>query len=339
MQFHEIVLAAYPQGLPSPSDFALRKGRYAPLADGEVLVESLYWACDPGLRHRLSVADNYTAPVAIGARITGFTVGRVLESRSAAWAPGDRVLGQWGWCDKAVLPGAQLQPAPEHVGHPTHALLSYLGVPGATAYFGMHEVGRVQAGDRVLVTSAAGAVGAIACQLAKQRGAHVVGVAGGEEKTAWLRRLGVDAVIDHRACATRADLQAAIAAQFPQGMDLLFDTLGNAWVDLALPLMAPRGRLVLCGNTMDANLPMQERHPIRNLRALITQQLRIEGLLVLNYRQRFPEAWEHLKAMHASGQLHVEHAISSGLQALPQAFCSLFCGNPLGRKIVASLNE
>jgi len=339
MQFQDIVLAAYPQGLPSPSDFALRKGCYAPLLDGDVLVESLYWACDPGLRHRLSEADNYTAPVALGARITGFTAGRVLESRAASWAPGDVVLGQWGWCDKAVVPGAQLQRAQAHVGHPTYALLSYLGIPGATAYFGMHDVGRVQAGDRVLVTSAAGAVGAIACQLAKQRGAHVVGVAGGEGKTAWLRSLGMDAVIDHRAYPAMPDLQAAIAAEFPQGIDLFFDTPGNAFVDLALPLMAPHGRLVLCGNTMDANLPMQARHPIRNLRALITQQLRIEGLLVLNYRERFPEAWEYLKALRANGHLHVEHSISSGLQSLPHAFCSLFRDNPLGRKIVASLNE
>lgn len=333
LQFNEVYLCSRPQGLADACLFGFRSGALAPLQDGEVQVQSLYWACDPGLRHRLSSSDNYARPIAINERITGFSVGRVTASRSASLPVGEVVVGNWGWCDYVHLASATVERACHFAGHPAYALLSYLGIPGATAYFGMKEVGQLRAGDNVFITSAAGAVGSIACQLAKAEGARVVGLAGGPEKCSWLRSLGVDEVIDYQ-CG--ADIAASLASAFPQGIDLFFDTLGNYIIDTALPYMAVKGRVVVCGNTVDANIPLDERYGVRNLRALIAKRLRVEGFLVLDYKPRFHEAWDFLRAMTDAGQLSCLHALDRGLTRLPFVFCSLFTENQLGRKIVAS---
>lgn len=332
-QFNEVFLRRHPQGRPDASLFGFRSGTLAPLQDGQVQVQSMYWACDPGLRHRLSTADNYARPIAIGERISGFAVGKVSASRAFNVPVGALVVGHWGWCDRVHVAADSVERAGPLVEHPTYALLSYLGIPGATAYFGMKEVGQLRAGDHVLVTSAAGAVGSIACQMAKAAGARVVGLAGGPQKCGWLRSVGVDEVIDY---LDGSDIAAGLASAFPQGIDLFFDTLGNRMLETALPHMAVRGRVVVCGNTMDANTPLEERYGVKNLRALIAQRLRLEGFLVLDYKPRFPEAWDFLRDMVDAGQLHCAHALDHGLTKLPAAFCSLFSENSLGRKMVAS---
>ncbi|MEG2632355.1 MAG: zinc-binding dehydrogenase, partial [Comamonas sp.] len=162
--------------------------------------------------------------------------------------------------------------------------------------------------------------------------ARVVGLAGGPQKCDWLRRVGVDEVMDYR---DGSDLATALARAFPQGIDLFFDTLGNHMLETALPHMSVRGRVVVCGNTMDANTPLEQRPGVRNLRALIAKRLRVEGFLVLDYQARFPEAWTFLREMVDAGQLHCMHSLEHGLAKLPAAFCSLFTDNPLGRKMVA----
>ncbi len=336
LQFNEVFLRGLPQGLPDTSSFGFRSGSLGPLKEGEVQVQSLYWACDPGLRHRLSSADNYAKPIAINERITGFVVGRVLASRSALLQVGEIVVGNWGWCDFTHTAADAVERACDFTGHPAYALLTYLGIPGATAYFGMREVGQVRPGDNVLVTSAAGAVGAMACQIAKAQGARVVGLAGGTEKCSWLRSIGIDGVIDYQ---DNTDLGRGLADAFPQGIDLFFDTLGNQMIDTALPHMAVKGRVVVCGNTMDANTPLEERDGVKNIRALIAKRLVVEGFLVLDYKPRFHEAWDFLRAMSNAGQLGCLHVLSHGLKNLPSVFCSLFTENPLGRKIVASDNN
>ena len=328
----EIVLQAMPQGLVKPSAFALRAGELPSLQADEVRVETLCWACDPGLRHRLASTDPHTPAMEPGQRITGFAVGQVLAARGDAFKPGDIVTGAWGWTDLANVRAAAISPAPPSTGHPPHALLSYLGVPGATAYFGLLEVGRLQAGQQVLITSAAGAVGALACQIAMLHGARVVGVAGGAQKTEWLRSIGVDQVIDHRSAS---DLGTALGQAFPDGIDLVFDTLGNQLIEAALPHMALRGRLVLCGNTADANVPLPRRHGVRNTRALIARRLSMEGFYAPDYAHRFPEAWAHLRQLKEAGRLRVLHDLHLGMEVLPTVFCSLFAGpSSMGRKIV-----
>lgn len=328
----EIVLQAAPHGMVKPSAFALRAGELPPLQGDEVRVETLCWACDPGLRHRLASADPHTPALVPGSRVTGFAVGQVVAAPGGTLRPGDIVTGSWGWTDLANVRATTVAPAPPFTGHPPYALLSYLGVPGATAYFGLLEVGRLKAGQQVFITSAAGAVGALACQIAHLHGARVVGVAGGPQKAEWLRSIGVDQVIDHRSAS---DLSQALGEAFPDGIDLVFDTLGNELIEAALPHMALRGRLVLCGNTADANVPLPRRHGVRNTRALIARRLSMEGFYAPDYAQRFPEAWAYLRQLKEAGRLRVLHDLHMGMEVLPTLFCSLFSGpSSMGRKIV-----
>ena len=249
-----------------------------------------------------------------------------------AFQLGDIVTGTWGWTDLANAHAAEVAPAPPFTGHPLYALLSYLGVPGAAAYFGMLEVGRLKEGQNVLVTSAAGAVGSLACQIASLKGARVVGMAGGPEKTEWLRSIGVEHVINHHAIS---DMGEALDAAFPDGIDLVFDTLGNQLIEAVLPCMALRGRLVLCGNTADANVSLSNRYGVRNMRALIARRLSIEGFYAPDYAHRFHEAWTYLRQKKEEGEIRLVHDLHTGIEVLPKVFCNLFSRpSAMGRKIV-----
>lgn len=334
MQTREIVLARRPEGLARPSDFGLETRVLPPLPPGSVRVRALYWAADPGMRARLGGVRSYVEPVAIGGVVGGAAIAEVLESRSDSFAAGDLVTGLLGWREAGDFPEAALKKAPERGGMPIGALLGLLGTPGMTAYFGIGEVGRVKAGDTVLVTSAAGAVGAAAGQIARLRGAHVVGLAGSDAKAEWLTTAaGFAQAVNYRKLD---DLSTALGRLFPDGIDVLFDNIGNRMVDVVLPHMKLRGRIVVCGQTEDYSLAPERRHGIRNTSHVISQRLRIEGLLAYDHAPRYGEAIAHIRDWWQAGQLVAHEDIVEGFEQLPGAFCDLFAGQSFGRKLVAA---
>jgi hypothetical protein len=201
-----------------------------------------------------------------------------------------------------------------------------------TAWFGLKRVAQLKPGDRVLVTSAAGPVGATAAQIAKLSGVgRVLGVAGGAEKGAWLRAAGLDDVLDYKA---EPDLAAALKRASPEGYDVLFDNVGNAMIDAALPLMRPGGRIVVSGQVADYNTPLDQLAGLKNTRCFIAARLRMEGLVVFDDLKGFAAAQEELGAMVETGVVKVKEERVRGLEAAPDAFIGLFTGNAFGRRIV-----
>ncbi|NWG52442.1 MAG: NADP-dependent oxidoreductase [Hydrogenophilaceae bacterium] len=328
-----IVLAAPAAGLPTRATFRMEEAALAPLGDGAALVRTICCSVDPGVRARLSDGASYAPPLKPGEMIDAFCVGEVIESANPRFAAGDLVALGGGWAEHVVFPGrGYIQKIP-HRRLPLSVWIGALGVPGMTAWFGLKRVAALEAGARVLVTSAAGPVGATAGQIAKAMGAaRVVGVASGAEKADWLRSAGFDAVVDYR---RTDDLGAALAAASDGGYDVLFDNVGNAMIDAALPLMRIGGRIVVSGQVADYNTPAAERPGLRNTAYFIAQRLRMEGLVVFDDLRSFPQAQEELSAMIEAGAVKTREVRYHGLEAAPQAFIDLFTDqSAFGRRIV-----
>lgn len=327
-----IVLAAPADGAPNASTFRLEEAQLPALGEGHVLTRTLYCSADPGTRSRLSGGASYAPPLKVGETIDSFCVGEVIESANARFAVGDIVALGGGWAEHVVFPGrGYIQKIP-HRRLPLSYWIGVLGVPGMTAWFGLKRIAQLKERERVLVTSAAGPVGATAGQIAKAMGARVVGVAGGAEKCAWLREAGFDAVIDYKA---EADLTAAIKGASPEGYDVLFDNVGNAMIDRALPLMRMGGRIVVSGQVADYNLRHDQVHGIQNTRYFISSRLKMEGLVVFDDLRGFAAAQEELGAMIEAGAVRVKEQRFEGLACASEAFIGLFEGGAFGRRIIA----
>lgn len=327
-----IVLARYITGTPSPNDFRLEDFEPPVLKDGQFRVQNHYVSADPGTRSRLSGGDSYAAALPIGAPIDGFAVGEVVETLNDAFPIGQLVTLGAGWSTHTVSNGRGYCAKLPDLGVPLSAWIGVLGVPGMTAYFGLRRVAGLKAGERVLVTSAAGPVGATAGQLARAWGAAGVwGVASSGAKAEWLvKEAGFNGVIDYRA----TDFDAQIATAMPEGIDVLFDNVGNAMIDRLLPFMRPGGRIVVSGQVADYNVAPDDRVGIKNTAPFITHRLRMEGLVVFDDLRAFPAAQAECADMIKNGQLKLKEVVSDGIASLPEAFCALFQpGAAFGRRI------
>ena len=331
MKNKRIVLAARPQGMPRESDFRLEEVDIPDPENGQILVRNLYASVDPGARDRLSGEASYIAPQGIGEVMGSATVSEVVASRNSKFAVGDFVAGAFGWQDYSLSDGRGLRRI-EDRRVPISAQIGVLGIPGLTAYFGLLRTGALQAGETVLVSSAAGAVGSAAGQIAKIKGAKAVGIAGSPEKCRWLtEELGFDAAIDRRA---EPDMAAAITRTCPEGVDVLFDNVGNALIEAVLPHMRQRGRIVNSGQTADYNVAMGDRPGLQNTRVFITQRLRMEGFIVFDFADELARARSELTEWILSDRLRYREDIDQGVESLPAAFVGLFKGDNFGRKLV-----
>jgi NADPH-dependent curcumin reductase CurA len=317
--------------MPRVSDFRIDTVDQAGPGEGEVLVRNHFASVDPGMRGRLSGEASYTVPVPLGGVVGSATVGRVIASRVDAFAEGDWVAGAFGWQELGLSPGGRgIRRIPEGPIPPS-AHIGVLGIPGLTAYFGLLDIGEPKVGETVLVSTAAGAVGSAAGQIARINGAFTVGIAGGPAKCRWLTEaLGFDAAIDRLA---EPDIAAAVARACPDGVDVFFDNVGNSLVDPILPLMKLHGRLVISGQTADYNLPAEARVGLKNTRTFITARLKMQGLVVFDYAREFPKAWAELTGWILDGRLKYREDIVDGLESLPAAFVGLFEGQNFGRKL------
>ncbi|KYF75176.1 NADP-dependent oxidoreductase [Sorangium cellulosum] len=302
----------------------------APATGGQILVRNLYLSIDPTQREWM-VHDTYLPAIRIGDVMRSLAVGRVESSTHPSYARGDLVQGLFGWQDYALvdatIPGAATRLPP---GMPITRALSTLGLTGLTAYFGLLDVGRVAAGETVVVSGAAGATGSVAGQIARIKQCRVIGIAGGAEKCAWLtREAGFTAAIDYKS----EDVRARLRELCPNGVDVYFDNVGGRILDAALAELALRGRVVLCGAISSYGVTELPPGP-KNYMNLILKRGRMEGFIIIDYVQRFGAAVQELSGWIAAGQIKDQVDVQGGLENAPQALRRLFSGENRGKQLV-----
>ncbi len=321
MENQRIVLASRPEGWVTPQNFRLEKAPLPRPADGEVLVKNLWLSLDPYMRGRISAAKSYVKGVDIGEVMVGQTVGEVMESKHPNLKKGDHVLTQLGW----QLYGATKEATRiDGSRAPLSYYLGMLGMPGMTAYFGLKELGQPKPGETVLVSAASGAVGSVVGQLAKLWGCRAIGIAGGREKCDYVtRELGFDACLDYKAGPLREQLEAT---------DVYFDNVGGEILDLALARMKLFGRIVVCGMISDYNAT--EPYRVKNLRAVLVNRLKMQGMIVFDWKDRYGEALKALGGYYAGGKLKTRESVVEGLENAPQGLVSLLKGGNFGKQLV-----
>jgi len=324
------VLARRPMGLPVADDFRLETVPLAEPAQGQVLVRNVFVSVDPGMRARLDDVASYAPPTALGAAIEGASVGHVVASANERFVVGDVVAGGFGWQEWGLSDGRGLRKLDPRL--PPSAAIGVLGVPGLTAWVALRELAPPASGQTVLISSAAGAVGATAGQIARSMGARVIGIAGGQEKCTWLRdELGFDAVVDRH---LSRNLEDAIAQAAPEGVHVFLDNVGGHMLDAVLANMAQGGRVVVSGQVADYNVPFASRDGVRNGSLFITRRLSMQGFVVYDHARSFRDAWTELEAGIQSGSLKWREEIIDGIENLPDAFIGLFKGDNFGRRLV-----
>ena len=330
-EYKRWTLAKHPSGVPSEDCFALESFTPDAPQDGQVLIRTHYFSLDPGMRGRLS-GDSYAAGLKIGDTIESAGIGEIIASKSERFAFGDMVMGGLGWTQALTHPDRGLQkldPALFDDKVAMTATIGVLGVPGLTAWFGLQDLGQPQAGETLLISSAAGPVGATCGQIGKTLGLSVIGIAGGADKCAYLTDLGFDAVIDYKA---EDNLVNAIEAAAPDGVDIYFDNVGGEMLDAAILNMKPKGRIVVSGQVAEYN--REKPVGIRQTTRFITHRLRMEGLVVYDYAKQFPEAQAAMAALIRDGKLAYKEDISDGIEEAPRAYAALFAGANFGRRLI-----
>ncbi|WP_186251544.1 NADP-dependent oxidoreductase [Burkholderia gladioli] len=324
----QVLLVSRPEGAASLDNFRLVETPLAPLRDGELRVRNRFLSLDPYMRGRMSEAKSYAAPQPLGEVMIGETAGEVIESRHAAYAVGDRVVGMFGWQTHGVSNGKGLRKV-DASRVPLSAHLGVVGMPGVTAWYGVNRLLEPRAGQILLVSAASGAVGGVVGQLARRAGARVIGIAGGEHKCRYVRdTLGFDACVDYKAGRLAEDLAAAA----PDGIDLCFENVGGPGFDATLALMNAFGRVALCGMIAGYD---GEAAPIRQPGPILRARLRVEGFIVTEHPEVWPAALAELGELVARHELHYRETIAQGIERAPEAFLGMLKGHNFGKQLVA----
>ena len=326
---HQIKLAARPVGLPKRSDWQFTETPLPEPRDGEVLARVLYLSLDPAMRGWMNEGKSYIAPVGIGEVMRAGAVGKVMASRHPGFAVGDHVSGLLGVQEYAALDAARLFKVDPKLA-PLPMFLNTLGMPGMTAYFGLLDVGAPNEGDTVVVSGAAGAVGATVGQIAKIKGCRAVGIAGGAAKCRYLvDELGFDAAIDYKA----EDVRKSLRTHCPNGVNVYFDNVGGDILDIVLTQIARHARIVVCGAISQYNNTTPIKGP-SNYLSLLVNRARMEGMVVFDYASRYPNAINDIAAWIAAGKLKSREDIVEGLENFPEALLKLFSGENFGKLVL-----
>ncbi len=332
-QNRKIVLAARPTGIPVESDFQLETETIRPLQEGEVLVRNTVFAIDPATRNFLDDRPGYMDPLPIGGTIRTMILGVVVESRNPSHKAGELIRAFAGWEDYSIIDNQNItiERLTTHPGVPLTAYMGALGWSGITAYVGLHELGVIDAGQTVVISAAAGAVGGVAGQIARLRGCRTVGIVGSPAKADIITgELGYDAAVNYRDCG---DLAAALQAALPGGADIYYDNVGGEILDTMLPLMKDFGRIVICGMVADYNAG-GESYPIRNLWQILVKRATMRGFLAYEYPEMLKQAEHDLAKWIVSGALKPMENVTTGLENTPAAFIRLMSGKTVGKTIV-----
>jgi NADPH-dependent curcumin reductase CurA len=324
----QVLLASRPTGWVKESDFRIVETPVPTPGEGQVLVKNGWLSLDPYMRGRMNDARSYAAKVEIGEVMTGETVGEVIESRNPKFAKGEWVAGRVGWQQYAASDGSNLRKVDTSLV-PASAHLGVVGMPGVTAYVGLLDVGKPKAGETVVVSAASGAVGGVVGQIAKLNDCRVVGVAGGRQKCDYVvKELGFDACIDHRA----GDLDGALAAATPKGIDVYFENVGGPLLDAVLLRCNPFARIALCGMVSQYNAT--ERYGVKNLMMAVAMRIRLQGFIVSDHMERWPEALRQLAQWVRDGKLIYRETVTEGLDNAPRAFIGMLRGENFGKQLV-----
>ena len=324
----QVLLASHPEGAVSPDNFRIAEVPLGKPGAGEVLVRNEWLSLDPYMRGRMSQAKSYAKGVEVGEVMVGQTVGEVLESGDAAFRPGDKVLTPLGWQLAGIAKASDLIKV-DASRVPASYYLGILGMPGITAWFGLHEIGQPKAGDTLVVSAATGAVGSVVGQLGKIAGCRVVGIAGGQAKCDYAREeLGFDAVIDYKA----GDFDAALREAVPKGVDIYFDNVGGPILDAMLGRMRLFSRIVVCG--LISEYSATEAYGIKRIRSILVNRIRMQGMIVFDWKDRYPEAIAGLAAHLAAGRIKYRESVAEGLESAPAAFMGLLKGENFGKQLV-----
>ncbi|MFW5432984.1 NADP-dependent oxidoreductase [Paenibacillus apiarius] len=327
----QILLARRPEDVPTEDIFEFRDIPINELEEEQVLVKTLYLSVDPYMRGRMNAGKSYVEPYAVNEPISGAIIGEIVESRSKELKVGDKVQGFLYWQLYNGVNASAVRKL-ENTNVPLSAYLSVLGMTGLTAYFGLLDIGQPKEGETVVVSAAAGAVGSIVGQIAKIKGARVVGIAGTDEKIAYLENdLGFDKGINYK---TTTDLQKALEEACPDGVDIYFDNVGGTISDAVLSLLNDFARIPLCGAISSYNSKGNEDLGPRMQPKLLKTRSLIKGFIVSDYRERFDEGHQELADWLSQGKLKYEETITDGFENVPQAFLNLFTGKNLGKQLV-----
>jgi hypothetical protein len=326
-----IVLASRPTGPVTPDNFRLESVPVPKATEGQVLVRVHYLSLDPYMKGRMMEARSYAEPQPLGETMVGGAVGVVEVSRHAKFAVGDSVVGSLGWQEYCVTDGRNLMKVDTR-SIPMSAYLGSVGMPGVTAWYGLNRICEPKTGETLLVSAASGAVGSVAGQLAKAAGCRAVGIAGGPDKCRYVTsELGFDACIDHRAYTDARAMAAAIRAAAPNGVDCLFENVGGVCLDGALACMNPFGRIALCGLIAGYN---GEDIAIHHVRHLLVMRLKVQGFIVSEHMDVWPQALAELGRGVAEGKIRYRETVAEGLAAAPEAFIGMLKGRNFGKQLV-----
>jgi NADPH-dependent curcumin reductase len=326
---HQFRLAARPVGMVKRSDFNYVEEPLRQPRDGEMLVKLVYISLDPAMRGWMNEGRSYVPGVGIGDVMRALGLGRVVESKNPAFAAGDYVYGGFGMQEYAISDGKGITKVDPKIA-PLPVYLGALGMTGMTAYFGLLETGELKAGDVVLMSCAAGAVGTVAGQIAKIKGCPVVGIAGGPEKCKWItEELGFDAAIDYKS----EDVRKAIAHHCPKGVDVYFDSVGGEILEAALANLARGARVVLCGGISQYNNTGQVKGP-SNYLSLLVNRATMRGMVVIDYAARYAEAAREMAGWIKAGKLKTREDIVDGFETFPETLLKLFKGENTGKLIL-----
>ncbi len=326
----QCVLIARPTGVAQAEHFAIIDTPDAPITDGQIRVRNRFLSVEPAMRGWIADAGNYAAPVAIGSVMRAIAVGEVIESRTPEYALGEAVTGWFGWQQEAVVTNDAIIRRVAETDLPLSLSLGVLGINGVTAHLALTQIGEPQAGETVLVSTAAGAVGSAVGQIAKLLGCRAVGIAGGAEKVMQcINSFGYDTAIDYKS----ADLKTAITAACPNGVHVYFDNVAGAISDAVHPHLAIGARIVVCGTASITDWnpwptgPRVERH-------LLVKRARMQGFVIFDHMDRYDASVAQLADWVRAGQLHYEEDILTGMEACPDALAGLYRGENKGKRII-----
>lgn len=327
----QITLAARPVGFPKESDFKLVETPIPIPEDGQVLVKTIFLSVDPYMRGRMNEGRSYASNVEFNEVMVGGVIAQVVESKHMDFLVGDIVNANIGWQEYGVSTGEELRKIDPTLA-PISTGVGILGMPGLTAYFGLLEVGQLQDGETVFVSGAAGAVGSVVGQIAKIKGCRVVGSAGTDEKVGFIiNDLGFDGAFNYK---NVTDYPEKLAELCPDGIDVYFDNVGGSITDAVFPNLRVNGRVVICGQISQYNLKKSETGP-RFLWHCITKRARIQGFLVFDYADRYPEALVQMANWLQEGKLKYRETIAEGgIENAPAAFISMLKGGNIGKQLV-----
>ena len=323
-----VVLASYPEGWVTEANFRLETAPVPKPAEGEVLVKNLWLSLDPYMRGRMSQQKSYVKGVEPGEVMSGETAGEVVESKHPKFKPGDKVTAPSGWQLYWAGKGEMLTKV-DDAKVPLSYFLGCLGMPGRTAYFGMKDIIAPKAGETVVVSAASGAVGSVVGQLAKAWGCRAVGIAGGKAKCDYtVKELGFDACVDYKA----GDLYGQLKAACPKGVDGYFENVGGEILDTVLRLMNFRGRVTVCGLISDYNA--KEPYGVKMFRSILVNRLKVQGMIVFDWLQRYPEANQALLELVLGGKLKYRESVVDGIENAPKGLIGLLKGENFGKQLV-----